>query len=141
MASGSFKLIVYGILLGLLFLGLIRILAQSTNTTFTLELMGLGFLMMLSLVAFFGYTDGWGERVFFLVFVCCCFIFLSPRPLCVLVSFIFVSTKWARRRRRRKNEQARTRIFAELRRSCGVVTKKQGCEQTLFFRSLFRRVV
>lgn len=69
MASGQFKLIVYGVLLVLLFLGLIRIIALSINKTFTLELMGLVFLLLLSLVGFFGYSDRWGERVFFLVFV------------------------------------------------------------------------
>lgn len=69
MAKSSLKLVLYGILLVLLFIGLIDIIIGSTNKTFMLELMGLVVLLLLSLMAFAGYSASWGERVFFVFFM------------------------------------------------------------------------
>ena len=69
MAKSRFKLYIYGMILLLLFLGLIRIFITESGKFFALELLGFSFLLLLSLIGFIGYSEVWGERVFFFVFL------------------------------------------------------------------------
>ena len=62
------KLFFYGLLLFLLSLGLIRILSDKKGMIFDLELLGLFFLLILSLIGLITYSKAWGERVLFFVF-------------------------------------------------------------------------
>src|SRR3989338_6247973 len=68
MAQNPGKLMIYGIVLVLILWGLARITLNSSGKTFWLELIGLLGLLLLSLLGFFGYSDQWGERLFFSVF-------------------------------------------------------------------------
>lgn len=67
--KSSGKLIFYGILLVLLFFGLIRIFINGSGKFIRLELVGFVFLLVLSLIGFVGYAHVWGERVLFFVFL------------------------------------------------------------------------
>jgi len=69
MAKGKFKLYIYGIILTLLFFGLIKVFISGSGKFFALELLGLLVLMILSLIGFAGYSKTWGERVFFFIFL------------------------------------------------------------------------
>lgn len=62
------KLLFYALLIALLLLSLVRIITASSAKTFGLELLGLLLLSVLSLLAFVGYSAGWGERVFLAIF-------------------------------------------------------------------------
>ena len=66
--KGSMKLFFYGLLLSLLLLGLVRILSGKKGLAFDLELLGLFFLLILSLIGLISYSKAWGERVLFFVF-------------------------------------------------------------------------
>ena len=68
MGKSAFKLLIYGLVLVILFLGLLNIISELTRKVYLLELLGLFFLLLLALLAFFGYK-AWGERVLFFVFV------------------------------------------------------------------------
>ncbi len=61
-------LLFYALLIALLLLSLVRIVTASSAKTFGLELLGLLLLSVLSLLAFMGYSSGWGERVFLAIF-------------------------------------------------------------------------
>jgi hypothetical protein len=63
------KLIFYGLLLIILFFGLIGIFIGANGKFFGLELAGMLFLLLLSLIALSGYQKIWGERVLFFVFL------------------------------------------------------------------------
>ena len=63
------KLIFYGLLLIILFFGLIGIFIGAKGWFFGLELVGMLFLLLLSLIALSGYQKSWGERVLFFVFM------------------------------------------------------------------------
>ncbi len=63
------KLIFYGLLLIILFFGLIGIFISSRGLFFGLELAGMLFLLLLSLIALSGYQKSWGERALFFVFL------------------------------------------------------------------------
>jgi hypothetical protein len=63
------KLIFYGILLIILFFGLIGVFISAGGKFFWLELIGMLFLLLLTLVSLAGYQKSWGERVLFFVFV------------------------------------------------------------------------
>ena len=67
--KSSFKLIVYALLIIVLFLGLIGIVISLGGKAFYLDLIGLLFLLLLTFVGFVGYTNSWGERVLFFVFL------------------------------------------------------------------------
>lgn len=62
-------LIIYALILGLLFYGLVRILDAGGNTFFLLELAGLLVLLLLSLWAFLSYGTVKGRILFFSVFL------------------------------------------------------------------------
>jgi predicted membrane protein len=68
MGKSSGKLLIYGVLLIVLFLGLIRIFVNGGGNFFRLELIGLFILSLGSFVGFIGYRSNWGERVLFAVF-------------------------------------------------------------------------
>ena len=63
------KMIFYGLLLIILFFGLIGIFISSGGKFFGLELIGMLFLLLLSLIALSGYQRSWGERALFFVFM------------------------------------------------------------------------
>jgi hypothetical protein len=63
------KLIFYGILLIILFFGLIGIFISANGLFFGLELAGMLLLLLLSLIALSGYQKSRGERVLFFVFL------------------------------------------------------------------------
>ena len=63
------KLIFYGLLLIILFFGLIGIFIGADGKFFGLELAGMLFLLLLALIALSGYQKSWGERVLFFVFL------------------------------------------------------------------------
>lgn len=62
-------LILYALILGLLFYGLVRILGPAGRKFFLLELMGLLVLLLLSLAAFMSYGSYRGRTLFFVVFL------------------------------------------------------------------------
>lgn len=68
MAKSRGKLLFYGIIFIVLFLGLIQIFMQSWGLFIRLELFGLAFLMLLTFFGFVGYKT-WGEKSFFFVFM------------------------------------------------------------------------
>ncbi len=61
-------LLLYGLLLLLLFLGLIKVFINGSRTFLLLELLGLLVLVLLSLLGFIG-GHSWGKRVFMIVFL------------------------------------------------------------------------
>ncbi len=61
-------LLLYGLLLLLLFLGLIKVFINGGRTFLLLELLGLLVLVLLALLAFIG-GHSWGKRVFMVVFL------------------------------------------------------------------------
>ena len=69
MQKSSGKIIAYSILLGILFIGLIRIILLLPKKILVLEALGLLLLLLLSLIGFIGCSKGWGERVLFFVFL------------------------------------------------------------------------
>ncbi len=66
--SGT-KLFFYGLLVAVLLLALIRIVAGGSGLFLYLEVVGLLFLMLLTLLGFVGYAAGWGEKFFFFAFL------------------------------------------------------------------------
>ncbi|MBS3166419.1 hypothetical protein J4444_04820 [Candidatus Woesearchaeota archaeon] len=62
------KLLTYSLLLAILFFALIAIFMRAGRVFLGLELLGLIFLLLLTVIAFIKY-DSWGEKVIFLVFV------------------------------------------------------------------------
>jgi len=69
MAKKSFsKFFVYLVLFLLLFLGMVRMVFSFSGKIVSLELGGLVFLILLTLIGFIGYKS-WGERVLFFVFL------------------------------------------------------------------------
>ena len=67
--KSRFKLIVYAIIMIVLLFSLINIVISTSGKRFYLELLGLLFLLLLSLISFVGYAKSWGERVLFFVFL------------------------------------------------------------------------
>ena len=67
--AGKTKLLFHSLLFLILFFGLISLLETFKGRTVYLELLGLGFLLLLSLVGYVGYAQKWGERVFFFVYL------------------------------------------------------------------------
>ncbi|PIZ51575.1 hypothetical protein COY27_03310 [Candidatus Woesearchaeota archaeon CG_4_10_14_0_2_um_filter_33_13] len=63
------KLFFYAVLLLILFFGLIGVFVNAGGLFFALELIGLLFLLLLSLVGFLGYGRAWGERIMFFIFI------------------------------------------------------------------------
>jgi hypothetical protein len=63
------KLMFYGLLLIILFFGLIGVFIEAEGWFFGLELAGMLFLLLLSLVALGGYKGRCGERILFFVFM------------------------------------------------------------------------
>ncbi len=61
-------ILIYALLLFVLFFALIRIIIGSQGRFFTLELGGFFILLLLSLIASFGYNKNWGERLFLFIF-------------------------------------------------------------------------
>ena len=66
--SGT-KFFFYGLLVAVLLLALIRIVAGGSGLFLYLEVLGFLFLMLLALLGFVGYADGWGEKFFFFTFL------------------------------------------------------------------------
>jgi|SRR3989344_1334333 len=62
------KLLTYSLLLVILFFALIAIFMRAGRVFLGLELLGLIFLLILTVIAFIKY-DSWGEKMIFLVFV------------------------------------------------------------------------
>lgn len=62
------KLLLYGLIVVLSLFGLTQLIAQGHGLYLKLELTGLIFLLVLSLVGFCGYSKPWGERVLFFIF-------------------------------------------------------------------------
>lgn len=69
MKRSSSKLFIYLLVLVILFLGLLNIIGRLPNTVYFMELLGFLFLLLLTVLAFFGYHSKWGERVLFFVFL------------------------------------------------------------------------
>ena len=86
------KLIFYGLLLIILFFGLIGIFISSSGLFFGLELAGMLFLLLLALIALSGYQKSWGERVLFFVFLFyianLVFVWYLVGPLYLVLLFI-----------------------------------------------------
>lgn len=66
--KNGFRLAVYGIILAILFFGLLRVFINTTGNFFRLELLGLLVLLVLAFIGFIGYAKGWGENLLFIVF-------------------------------------------------------------------------
>lgn len=58
-----------GLVLLILFIGLVRIVISSRGTLFTLELLGLLVLLVLSVWGIFSYSSRNGPRIFFVIFL------------------------------------------------------------------------
>ncbi|MBI2665172.1 hypothetical protein HYX12_00955 [Candidatus Woesearchaeota archaeon] len=69
MGQGKVKLMVYTILLLILFFSLLSVIFGLSGKAFSLELFGFAFLLLLGLLGFLGYANGWGERMFFFFFL------------------------------------------------------------------------
>ena len=67
-AAERIRLLLYGLLLLLLFFGLIEVFIDGGRKFLLLEMLGLLFLVLLSLIAFIGYRS-WGKRVLMAVFL------------------------------------------------------------------------
>ena len=63
------KLIIYALLLAVLFIGLIFVFKAGHGNFLRLELAGLLFLLLLTIIGFVGYAQHWGEWVLFWVFL------------------------------------------------------------------------
>lgn len=63
------KFFVYCILILALFLVMIQVMFSFSGKIVKLEIIGLCFLMLLTLIGFVGYNCRWGERVLFFVFL------------------------------------------------------------------------
>tara|TARA_Y100000310_G_scaffold339993_1_gene434389 strand:+ start:1110 stop:1712 length:603 start_codon:yes stop_codon:yes gene_type:complete len=64
------KLFIYALLFVILFFGFVKIFIDATGRWFfTLEFIGLLFLLLLMVIGFIGYQKSWGERVFLFVFL------------------------------------------------------------------------
>jgi hypothetical protein len=65
----SGKLLLYGLLVVVLLIGLVKIFVNGSGLFFDLEFLGLLFLLLLTILGFIGYSHKWGERVLFFVFL------------------------------------------------------------------------
>lgn len=64
------KLILYGLLITVLLFGLIIMVFNQGKLFLKLELMGVSFLLLLTLIGLVSYRTAYGERIFFFVFLC-----------------------------------------------------------------------
>jgi len=67
--KSTFKFFVYLIIVGILLMIMIPVIFSFSGKIIRLELVGLVFLILLSLIGFVGYRTSWGERVLFFVFL------------------------------------------------------------------------
>jgi len=67
--KGMFKFFVYVFVILILFMIMIPVIFSFSGKLIKLEIVGLMFLMFLSLIGFVGYRTSWGERVLFFVFL------------------------------------------------------------------------
>lgn len=62
------KLAIYGLIILILLIGMVKIISNSSGLFFRLELLGLLFLLLLSVIGIMAYST-WGENVLLLVFL------------------------------------------------------------------------
>jgi len=67
--KNTVKLVLYGLLLTLLFFGLVEIITNASGLFLQLELLGLLFLLLLSFVGFVNFGKHFGEKLLFFVFL------------------------------------------------------------------------
>tara|TARA_Y100000310_G_C20669399_1_gene809391 strand:- start:633 stop:1301 length:669 start_codon:yes stop_codon:yes gene_type:complete len=67
--KGMVKFFVYVFMILILFMIMIPVIFSFSGKVIKLELIGMVFLILLSLIGFVGYRTSWGERVLFFVFL------------------------------------------------------------------------